>query len=116
MVHNKGMTIEECVARLEARLGKDDPLVVQLRDAATATALMEARQSLALREHAEWLVEYDKAIVESRREAEASKREWEASKREWAASRREWDQRIKDLDKRITDLVSGFGAYLSRQQ
>ncbi len=96
------MTIEECVARLETRLGENDPLVVQLRDAATAAALMEARQSLALKEQAEWLVEYEKAIVASRQEAEAS--------------RREFDRRMKVLDKRITDLVSAFGAWLSQKQ
>jgi hypothetical protein len=75
--------------------------VVQLRDAATATALMEARQSLALKEHAEWLVEYEKVIVASRQEAEAS--------------RREFDRRMKDLDKRIADLVSAFGAWISKK-
>ncbi len=109
MVHNKGMTIEDRVAGLEARLGKNDALVMQLRDAMTATAHMEARQSRALKEHAEWLVEHDKAIVESRQEREASRREWEASKRAW-------DQRMNDLDKRIADLVSAFGAWISRKQ
>jgi hypothetical protein len=89
------MTIEERVAGLEVGLGKNDALVVQLRDAMTATAHMEVRQSRALKEHSEWLQEHDKAI---------------------AASKREWDQRMNDLDKRITDLVSGFGAYLSRKQ
>ena len=109
MVHNNGMTIEERVGGLEARLGKNDALVVELRDAMTATAHMEARQSRALKEHAEWLQEHDQAIIASRQEREASKREWEASKREW-------DERMKDLDKRIKDLVSGFGAWMSQKQ
>jgi uncharacterized coiled-coil protein SlyX len=91
------MTIEERVGGLEARLGKNDALVVELRDAMTATAHMEARQSRALKEHVEWLVEHDKAIIASRQEREASKREW--------------DLRMNDLDKRITDLVRAFGAW-----
>jgi hypothetical protein len=89
------MTVEERVGGLEARLGKNDALVVELRDAMTATAHMEARQSRALKEHSEWLQEHDKAI---------------------AASKRDFDERMSDLDKRIKDLVSGFGAYLSRKQ
>jgi uncharacterized coiled-coil protein SlyX len=95
MLHNKGMTVEERVAGLEARLGKNDALVVELRDAMTATAHMEARQSRALKEHSEWLSEHDKSIV---------------------ASRREFDDRMKALDKRISDLVSAFGASLPRKQ
>ena len=89
------MTIEERVGGLEARLGKNDALVVELRDAMTATAHMEARQSRALKEHSEWLQEHDKAI---------------------AASRRDFDERMESLDKRISDLVRAFGAWLSQKQ
>jgi hypothetical protein len=106
MVHNKRMTIEERVGGLEARPGKNDALAVELRDAMTATAHMEARQSRALKEHAEWLVEHDKAIIASRQDFEQSLK----------ASRREFDQRIKVLDKRISDLVSAFGASLPQKQ
>jgi hypothetical protein len=81
------MTIEESAGGL----GKNDALVVQFRDAMTATAHMKARQSRALKEHSESLQEHDKAI---------------------AASKREWDRRMNDLDNHIRDLVSGFGAYV----
>jgi uncharacterized coiled-coil protein SlyX len=100
------MTSEERVAGLEARLGKNDALVVELRDAMTATAHMEARQSRALKEHSEWLSEHDRAITTYRRDFEESLK----------SSRREFDERMKVLDTRITDLVRAFGAWISQKQ
>jgi hypothetical protein len=51
------MTIEERISGMEARLGKNDDLVRELREAMTATAHMEARQSRAIRQHTDWLEE-----------------------------------------------------------
>jgi uncharacterized coiled-coil protein SlyX len=87
------MTLEERVAGMEARLGKNDTLVIELREAVTATAYMEARHSRALKDHSEWLSEHDKAITDSRKE---------------------FDERMKALDERIAGLVSAFGEYIRR--
>ena len=87
------MTIEERVAKVEARLGANDELVMGLRDAMIATAHMEAHQSRLLKDHAVWLQEQDAAIVASRRESE----EWK-----------------KVMDERIANLVSGFGEFMRR--
>jgi len=83
------MTIEERMDRLEAKLGSQDELVRELRDAVTVTAELEARQSKALREHSMWLEEHDRAM-------------------------KDHNLAIEDLDTRIASLVSGFGEFLRR--
>ena len=75
--------------RLEAKLGSQDELVRELRDAVTVTAELEARQSKALREHSMWLEEHDRAM-------------------------KDHNLAIEDLDTRIASLVSGFGEFLRR--
>jgi len=83
------MTIEERMDRLEAKLGSQDELVRELRDAVTVTAQLEARQGKALREHSEWLEQHDREMRELR-------------------------ERDKILDERIANLVSGFGEFIRR--
>jgi uncharacterized coiled-coil protein SlyX len=85
------MTIEERMDRLEKRLGQNDELVIELRDALTVTAYLEARQSKVLKEQAGRLVELEE-------------------------DRKEHKERMKDLDRRIADLVSGFGEFIRRQK
>lgn len=85
------MTIEERMDRLEARLGSQDEMVRELRDAVTVTAQLEARQSHALRDHTEWLQEHDRAM-------------------------KAHDAAMKDLDERIRQLVSGFGEFIRRSE
>ncbi|HYA18175.1 MAG TPA: hypothetical protein VEF06_11945 [Bryobacteraceae bacterium] len=91
------MTLEERVAWLEQRAGKDDEMVKELREAVTATAAMEARHSRAIKDHNEWLVAHDKGMLELREMMR---------KREEAAVQ---------LDARISALVSAIGAFISRQ-
>jgi hypothetical protein len=98
------MTIEERIAGMESRLGKNDELVRELREAMTATALMEARQSRAIRQHTEWLEENTLAIQASRNAFDESLK----------ASRKDFDERMKALDVRITNLVSGMGEFMRR--
>jgi len=102
VTEDNDMTLEERVAAMEARYGANDELVREIRDAVTATAHMEARHSRALKDHAEWLVNHDAAIIASRQQQEASRREWET--------------RMKDLDERIAHLVSGFGEFMRRHE
>jgi len=83
------MTIEERMDRLEKAFGANDALVLELRDAVTVTAQLEARQGSALKEHGEWLAAHERAM-------------------------REHDERMKILDERIANLVSGFGEFLQR--
>ena len=83
--------MEERVDRLEARLGSQDALVRELRDAVTVTAELEARQSRALLDHAAWLEEHDRAMLEFRENG-------------------------KILDRRIADLVSAFGEFIRRSE
>ncbi len=78
---------------MEARLGKNDELVRELREAMTATAYMEARHSRAITDHDNWLAENTLAIQ---------------------ASRKDFDERMKALDSRITGLVSGIGAFMNK--
>lgn len=85
------MTIEERMDRLEAKLGSQDELVRELRDAVTVTAELEARQSKVLREHSHWLEEHDRAM-------------------------KAHDMAMKVLDERIADLVSGFGEFIRRAE
>ena len=84
------MTLEERVASLEQRLGKDDEMVKALSDAVTATAAMEARHSRAIKDHAEWLIAHDKAILEQREFG-------------------------RKLDARIDSLGSAVGEFIRRQ-
>ena len=84
------MTLEERVARLEQRAGKDDEMVKELREAVIATAAMEALHSRAMKDHAHWLVAHDKAIQE------------------------QCEFGLK-LDGRIDALVSAIGSFISRQ-
>jgi uncharacterized coiled-coil protein SlyX len=90
------MTIEERMERLEKAFGANDALVIELRDAVTVTAQLEARQGKALREHGEWLVAHDRAM------------------REHDERMKTHDERMKSLDERIANLVSGFGEFLRR--
>lgn len=83
------MTIEQRMDRLEKAFGANDALVVELRDAVTVTAQLEARQARALKEHGEWLVAHDRAM-------------------------REHAEHMKILDERIANLVSGFGEFMRR--
>ncbi len=84
------MPIEERMDKIERAFGAQDEMVRELRDAVTVTAQMEARQSRAVREHAEWLVTHDRAIQELREQGQA-------------------------LDRRISDLVSGIGEFMRRR-
>lgn len=95
MSENGRMTIEERVAGLEARLGANDELVKELRDAMITTAHLEAHQSRLLKEHGNWLQDHDSAIV---------------------SSRKDFDARIRILDERIASLVSGFGEFLRQRE
>lgn len=90
------MTIEERMDRLEAKLGSQDEMVHELRDAVTVTAQLEARQSRALREHTLWLEEHDQAVKVHDQAMKVH------------------DQAMKDLDARIASLVSGFGEFMRR--
>jgi uncharacterized coiled-coil protein SlyX len=90
------MTIEERMERLEKAFGANDALVLELRDAVTVTAQLEARQGRALREHGEWLVAHERAM------------------REHDERMKTHDERMKSLDERIANLVSGFGEFLRR--
>ena len=79
------------MASLEQRLGKNDELVRELRDAVYVTAELETTHSKRMKElaneaaaHADWL--------------------------------REHQQAMRDLDSRIVGLVSGFGGFISRPQ
>lgn len=95
------MTLEERMASLEARLGKDDEMIRALRDAVTVNVQMEAANSRALKDHANWLVAHDQALIRSREEL--------------IRSREEFDHRMKILDERIQNLVSGFGEFIRRE-
>ena len=96
------MTVEERMDRLEKRLGKNDELVMELRDAVTVTAQLEARQSKVLKQHSKWLAEHDVALKKHSTELEAD--------------RKEHNSRMKELDRRIADLVSGFGEFIRQQR
>ncbi len=85
------MTLQERMDGLEKRLGKNDSLIVELRDAVTVTAQLEAQQGRILKEHSKWLLEQEQGRIE-------------------------FDRRMKVLDERIASLVSGFGEYLRRHQ
>jgi hypothetical protein len=84
------MTLEERMLKIEAAFGAQSDLMRELRDAVTVTAELEARQSRALKEHAEWLVLHDKAL-------------------------REHDERMRIVDERIARLVSGVGEFMRRE-
>jgi len=58
------MTIEQRMKRIDAAFDAQFGLVRELRDAVAVTAELEARQSGALREHAEWLESRDRAMKE----------------------------------------------------
>ncbi len=92
------MTIEERLAGMEARLGKNDELVRELRDAMTATAYMEARQSRLLKDHGEWLAFHDRTM------------------REHDDRMKVLGERIEGLGERIESLVSGIGEFMRRQK
>ncbi len=79
------------MVKIEAAFGAQSDLVIQLRDAVTVTAEMEARQSRALKDHAVWLVEHDRAIQEHH-------------------------ENMKTLDGRIAALVSGMGEFMRRDR
>jgi hypothetical protein len=85
------MTIEERMDKLERSLGSQDALVLELRDAVTVTAQLEARQGRLVREHGEWLAEH-------------------------AQHMKDHDEAMKDLDLRISNLVSGFGEFMRRER
>lgn len=85
------MTLDERVDRLEARLGSQDELVRELRDAVIVTARLEAQQSRVSREHTEAIVAHQKWLQEH-------------------------DAAMKVLDERIVDLVSGFGEFMRRTE
>ena len=86
------------MSKIEAAFGAQSDLVRQLRDAVTVTAEMEARQSRALKDHTQWLVEHDRAI------------------REHDVRMKEHDERMKTLDERIAGLVSGMGEFMRRER
>ena len=99
------MTMEERVDRLEARLGSQDALVRELRDAVTVTAELEARQSRALRDHTAWLEEHDLAM-----------KAHDASMKAHDLAMLEFRENGKILDRRIADLVSAFGEFIRRSE
>jgi uncharacterized coiled-coil protein SlyX len=114
------MTIEERVDKIETALGKQDDLVIELRDALTVTAALEAQHGRMMKDHAEWLIGHDRAMIEFREKMEVL----DARRRE---ETKEWDERIaklqeqrredsKELDERIAKLVSGFGEFLRRER
>jgi hypothetical protein len=85
------MSLEERVTELEKLAGKHDTLLIQLRDAVTVTAELEARQGRVLKgqademaAHADWLRSHQAAMA--------------------------------DLDNRISGLVSGIGKLIERIQ
>jgi uncharacterized coiled-coil protein SlyX len=84
------MTLEERMDKIERAFGANDEMVRELRDAVTVTAQMEARQSRAVREHAEWLVAHDRGIQELREQG-------------------------KELDRRISDMVSAIGEFIRQR-
>ena len=94
------MTIHERMDRLEKSLGKHDPLVIELRDAVTVTASLQAQEAGIVKSHA-------LQIEESRRLREQDA----AEHRQRMAEHRE---SMRLLDQRIADLVSGFGEFIRR--
>jgi len=90
------MTIEERMDRLEAKLGSQDEMVRELRDAVTVTARLEAQQGRLARGHSEAIVEHEKWLQEH------------------DAAMKAHDFAMKQLDTRISDLVSGFGEFMRR--
>ncbi len=84
------MTIEERVDKLGRALGKNDDLVRELRDAVTVTAGLEARHGQMMKDHAEWLIGHDQALLEHR-------------------------EQMKLLDTRLANLVSGIGEFMQHR-
>jgi hypothetical protein len=81
--------LEQRVDSLEARWGKNDEIVRELRDAVRVTAELENTQARRTKElayeiavHADWLREHKEAM--------------------------------RDLDRRIAGLASGIGEFISR--
>jgi uncharacterized coiled-coil protein SlyX len=85
------MTLEERMQKIEAAFGAQSDLVIELRDAVTVTASLEARQGRLLKEHSHWLASHEKAM-------------------------KEHDDRMKTLDERIAGLVSGMGEFMRREK
>jgi uncharacterized coiled-coil protein SlyX len=133
------MTIEERMDRLEAKLGSQDELVRELRDAMTVNARLESRHSQMVEDHQKWLEEETLAIARHRewmthhgealarhdealaRHDEAVARHDEALARhevwleEHDRGMRELRERDKLLDDRIAKLVSGLGEFMRRE-
>ena len=81
------MTPEERINRLEQSLGKNDELVVKLRDAQVATSEMMKEHAISIASHERWMAEHRTAMAEHK-------------------------TAMKDLDERISRLVSGFGEFM----
>lgn len=119
------MTIEERMDRLEAKLGSQDELVRELRDAMTVTARLESRHYQMVQDHQKWLEEETLATARHR-EAQARHEVWieehdralarhEGWLEEHDRGMRELRERDKLLDDRIAKLVSGFGEFMRRE-
>jgi hypothetical protein len=110
------MTIEERMDKVEAALGKQDALVIELRDAFTVTMALEARHGRMMQDHAEWLSGHDRAMIEFRENAkvfDAQMAELRENAETADARRREEN---KALDARIANLVSGIGEFMRRER
>ncbi len=118
------MTIDERMDKIEAAFGKQDALVIELRNAVTVSAALEARHEQAMKDHAEWLIGHDQAMLEFR-EAMLEFREQNQAFHEQLAAldakRREDNAALdakrrednKELDERIAKLVSAIGVFIN---
>src|SRR5580658_5618433 len=98
------MTIEERMDRLKAKLGSQDEVVRELRDAMTVNARLGSRHSQMVEGHQKWLEEETLALVRHRewmiRHDEALSRH-EGWLEEHDRGMRELRERDKLLDDRI---------------
>ena len=74
-----------------------EKVLKSLQETSIVMSGIQERQATAIREHAEWLVAHDKAIVEMRELG------------------RKTDERLAGLGERIDALVSAMGEFLRRQ-
>jgi hypothetical protein len=132
------MTIEERMDKIEAAFGKQDALVIELRNAVTVSAALEARHEQVMKDHTEWLRGHDQAMLEFREQNKAFREQTvrlrednaalDAKLREESAAldakRREDNEALdakrrqdnKELDERIAKLVIAIGAFISERK
>jgi len=118
------MTIEERMDKIEAAFGKQDALVIELRNAVTVSAALEARHEQVMKDHTEWLRGHDQAMLEFREQNRAFHEQTAKLQENNAAldaKRREDNEALdakrrqdnKELDERIAKLVIAIGAFIS---